>query len=152
MSSKVKCLNVNWNIIYDFGYVYHTNIGHIMHRIWDTSWNKSLRTQIGPFWLIKLPLEWFHTLHIVGQDWAALYYYCIILIIVGKLTKPDLSDLENDLLNKYINPSLDSWSISSQRSCMQTKSYQTVLSKLPKSIKITTFDLFRTFRTLKHDL
>ena len=31
--------------------------------------------------------------------WAALRYYWIISIIMGKWAKPDLSDLENDLLN-----------------------------------------------------
>ena len=82
--------------------MFHTNIGHIMHRFWDTSWSKSLRPQIGPVWLCKLPLEWFHTFHILGQDCAALYYYCILSIIVGKWTKPDLSDLENDILNNSI--------------------------------------------------
>ena len=71
-------------------------------RFWDTSWNKSLRPQIGPFWLCKLPLEWFHTFHILGQDWAAFYYYCVISIIVGKWTKADLSGIENDLLNNSI--------------------------------------------------
>ena len=70
-----------------------------MHSFWDTSWNKSQRPQIGPFWLCKLHLEWFHTFYILEQDWAALYYYCIISIIVGKWTKPNL---ENDLLNNSI--------------------------------------------------
>ena len=84
--------------------MFDTNIGHIMHRFWDTSWNKSLRHQIGPFWLCSdsTPLEWFHTFHFLGQDWAGFYYYCIISIIVGKWTQADLSGLENDLLNNSI--------------------------------------------------
>ena len=32
---KVNCHKVNWNIIYDFIYVLHANIGHSMHCFWD---------------------------------------------------------------------------------------------------------------------
>ena len=31
---------VNWKIIYDFVYVFHTNIGHSMHRFWDIGLNR----------------------------------------------------------------------------------------------------------------
>ena len=31
---------VNWNIIYDFVYVLHTNISHSMHRFWDIGLNR----------------------------------------------------------------------------------------------------------------
>ena len=31
MSSKIKGLNINWKIIYDFVYEFHSNIGHNMH-------------------------------------------------------------------------------------------------------------------------
>ena len=74
--------------------------------------------------------------------WAALPYYWIIAIIMGKWAKPDLSDLENDL-----NSSLDSWSTSSLRSCIQAikKSYQTPLRKLAKSSKTAKFDIFLPF-------
>ena len=71
----------------------------------------------GPNWTIswKWPLEWFHTFNILGQDWfhnkeatwcnkfgQHLSYYWIISIIMGKWANPDLSDLENDLLNNSI--------------------------------------------------
>ena len=49
--------------------------------------------------------------YVMQYNWAALRYYWIILIIMGKWTIPDLSDLENDLLNNSIKSSLDSWSI-----------------------------------------
>ena len=61
-----------------------------------------------PFWPWKWPLEWFHTFHILGQDWFhnKEATWCnkfgqdwIISIIMGKWAKSDLSDLENDLLN-----------------------------------------------------
>ena len=31
---------VNWKIIYDFVYVLHTTIDHIMHRFWDIGLNR----------------------------------------------------------------------------------------------------------------
>ena len=37
---KVKGHKVNWNIIYDFMYVLHTNIGHSIHRFWDIGLNR----------------------------------------------------------------------------------------------------------------
>ena len=37
--------------------------------------------------------------YMMQSIWAALRYYWIISIIMGKWAKPDLSDLENDLLN-----------------------------------------------------
>ena len=70
---------------------------------------------------------------------------------MGRWTKPDLSDLENDLLNNSIKSI--SWQLINiiPKKLYEEikKSYQTVLSKLPKSIKITKFDLFLNFQTLK---
>ena len=106
MSAKVKGLNTNWkNIIYDFVYVFHRNIGHIMHRFWDISPNRARRS--------KLDLSDL-TNYLKSDSIPFIFYYrigftpkklhcAIILIILGKWAKPDLSDLENDLLNNSIN-------------------------------------------------
>ena len=64
---------------------------------------------------------------------------------MGKWAKPDLSDLENDLLN---NPMKSiSWqliNIIQKKSCIQE-----ILQKVAKTAK---FDLYQTFWTLKNDL
>ena len=107
--------------------VFHTNFDHTMYRFWDISWNRLQRSKLDLSDLendLQRYPRWFHTLHILGQDWfhkeatwcnkfgQHLINYWILSIIMGKLTKPDLSTL---------NPSLDSWLISSPRSCIQKK-------------------------------
>ena len=85
--------------------------------------------------------------------WAALRYYWIISISIGKWAKPDLSDLENDLSNNSIN------SISWQLTNIIPKklyiykienSYDTVFEKISKKSKIPKFEPFLTFQTLKN--
>ena len=41
-SYKVNGVNGNWNIIYDFEYMFHRSIGHSMHHFWYISSNRSL--------------------------------------------------------------------------------------------------------------
>ena len=66
--------------------------------------------------------------------WAALRYYWIISIIMEKWAKPDFLTLKMTFWIIQWNQSLDSWSISSPRSCIQKikKSYQTVFEKIGK--------------------
>ena len=74
---------------------------------------------------------------------------------MGKLAKPDLSDLENDLLN---NPMKSiSWQLIN---IIQKKLYTRNKEKLSdrfgenwqKVAKTAKFDLYQTFWTLKNDL
>ena len=62
--------------------------------------------------------------------WAALHYYWIISIIMWKWAKPDFLTLKMTFWIIQWNPSLDSWSISSPRSCIQE-----ILRKLSKISK-----------------
>ena len=59
----------------------------------------------------------------------------IISIIMGKWAKSDLSTLKMTFWIIQWNPSLDSWSISSPRSCIQEikKSYQNAFEKIGKT-------------------
>ena len=111
MTSKVKFYQVNWKAIYDLLYVFHTNFHHTMYRFWDISWNRSQRSKWTSLTLkmtfrVILYLSYFRA-GLVSQQrsymmqyiWAALRYYWIISIIMGKWAKPDLSALENYLLN-----------------------------------------------------
>ena len=163
MSSKVKFYQVNWKAMYDLLCVFHTNFDHTMYRCWYISWNRSL---IGPFWPWKWPLEWFHTPHILGQDWFhnKEATWCNTFWQLFDTTEqyqylwengPNLIFLTLKMTFWIIqwNISLDSWSISSPRSSMPKvkKSYQTVFEKIGRVAKqsnLTFCDLW----TLKNDL
>jgi len=58
---------VNWKIIYDFPYLFHKNIGHNMPHFWDISLNRSQMFKSDFSELLKLPLDWFHSLHTLAQ-------------------------------------------------------------------------------------
>ena len=87
--------------------------------------------------------------------WAALRYYWIISIIMGKWAKPDLSDLENYLSNNSMKSI--SWQLIN---IIPKKLYTRYKEKLSdrfwvnwqKVSKTAKFDLFQTFWTLKSDL
>ena len=67
--------------------------------------------------------------------WAAPRYYWIISIIMGKWAKPDLSDLENDLLNNSMKSI--SWQliniIPKKLYTRNKESYQNVFEKIGKT-------------------
>ena len=74
---------------------------------------------------------------------------------MGKWAKPDLSDLENDLLNNSMKSI--SWkliNIIPKKLCTKNKEKLSnrFWEKLAKSIKTAKFELFLTFQTLKNDL
>ena len=166
MTSKVKFYQVIWKAMYDLLYVFHTNFHHTMYRFWDIGWHRSQRSQIGPFWPWKWPLEWFHTFHILGQDWFhnkkatwcnkfGQCYYWIISIIMGKWAKPELSYLENDLLNNSMKSI--SWQLINIIPKKLHTRYKEKLSgrfwvNWQKVAKTAKFDIFQTFWTLKNDL
>ena len=93
--------------------------------------------------------------YMMQSIWAALHYYWIISIIMGKWDKPDLSDLENDLLNNSMKSI--SWQLIN---IIPKKLYTRNKEKLSdcfwvnwqKVAKTAKFDLFQTFWTLKNDL
>ena len=119
----------------------------------------------GPNWTLKItfrviPYLSYYRTGLVSQQrsymmqniWAALRYYWIISIIMGKWAKPDLSDLENDLLNNSMKSI--SWqliNIIPKKLC--TKNKEKLSNRFwenwAKSSKTAKFDLFLTFRTLK---
>ena len=112
MTSKVKFYQVNWKAIYDLLYVFHTSFHHMMYRFWNISWNRSQRSKLDlsdlendlqsdsiPFIFFRTGLVSQQRSYMMQLIWAALRYYWIISIILGKSVTPDLSDLENDLLN-----------------------------------------------------
>ena len=73
---------------------------------------------------------------------AALRYYWIIPIIIGKWTKPKRSLLEMTFRIIQSNSSLDSWSISSPRSCIQENKEKGIgpfVRQFPKNSKIWPF-------------
>ena len=154
--SKVKFYQVNSKAIYDLLYVFHTNL----HRFWDISWNRS---QMSKWDLSDLEnLSYFRT-GLVAQQisymmqyiWAERHYYWIISIIIGKWAKPDISDLEDDLLNNSMKSI--SWLliniIPKEAVCKKLrKVIRVLLRKLAKISKTAKFDLLRTFRTLKNEL
>ena len=118
MSSKVKGLNVNWNIIYDFVYVFHRNIGlactvsAIFAQIDDkgpywTFLTFKMAFRVISYFLFFLGYIWFHTKEATWcyDIWATLCYYWILSIIMGKWVKPDLSD------NKHNSIKSISWQL-----------------------------------------
>ena len=167
MTSKVKFYQVNWKAIYDLLYVFHTNFHHTMYRFWDISWNRSQRSK-WTFLTLKMtfrviPYLSYFRAGLVSQQrsymmqyiWAALRYYWIISIIRGKWAKPDLSDLENDLLNNSMKSI--SWQLIN---IIPKKLYTRNKEKLSdrfwenwqKVAKTAKFDLYQSFWTLKNDL
>ena len=141
---KVKFYQLNWKAIYDLLYVFHANFHHTMYRFRDVSWNRPQRSKLdrsdieNDLYKVIPYLSYFRTglvslqrSYMMQYIWAALRYYWIISILMGKWAKPDLSDLENDIFNNWMNPSFDSWSRSSPRGCIQQikKSYQTDFEK-----------------------
>ena len=106
MTSKVKFYQVNWKAIYDLLYVFLQTfiIRCIVSEILAEIDHKG---QNWTFLTLKMTLEWFHTFHILGQDWFhnKKATWCNKFgqhFVMGKWAKPDLSDLENDLLNNSI--------------------------------------------------
>ena len=93
--------------------------------------------------------------YLMQSIWAALRYYWIISIIMGKWAKPDFSDLENDLL--YNSMKSISWQLIN---IIPKKLHARNKEKLSdhfwenwqKVAKTTKFDLYRTFWTLKNYL
>ena len=94
--------------------------------------------------------------YIMQWIWAALRYYWIISIIMGKWAKSDLSDLENDLLNNSMKSI--SWQLIN---IIPKKLYTGNKEKLSECfwenwqnvyIKTAKFDPFRTFWTFENDL
>ena len=91
--------------------------------------------------------------------WAALRCYWIISIIMGKWAKPDLSDLENDLLNNSMKSI--SWqfiNIISKKLCTKNKEklskrFWENWQKVAKQPNLTFFGPFRpwklTFRVIQ---
>ena len=75
------------------------------HYVFLINFSPKMLHQFSQLNLRDIILNWFHTFHILGQDWfhnkeatwAALCYYWIISIIMGKWAEPD--SYENDLLN-----------------------------------------------------
>ena len=70
---------------------------------------------------------------------------------MGKWAKSGLSDLEMTFQIIKSNSSIESWSISSPRSCKHTivKVIRLFSGKLPKCFTKPNVDLFQTFQTLK---
>ena len=93
--------------------------------------------------------------YIMQYIWAALRYYWIISIIMGKWAKPDLSDLENDLLNNSMKSI--SWQLIN---IIPKKLYTRNKEKLSERFwenwqnvsKQPNLTFFRTFRTFQNDL
>ena len=73
MSSNVKVHEVDWKIIYNFVYVFHRNISHIIHHSWDISPN-----------ITKVHIQFKQYLLIPKHAWA-----CKVHI--------HISDLENNI-------------------------------------------------------
>ena len=94
--------------------------------------------------------------------WAALCYFWIISIIMGKWAKPDLSDLENDLLNKSMK--FISWqliNIIPKKLCTKNKEKLSTRfwehwQKVAKTAKFDIFGPFgpwkMTFRVIQSNL
>ena len=100
------------------------------------------------------------TFHILGQNWFhnKEATWCNKFgqhLIMGKLAKPDLSDLENDILNNSMKSI--SWQLIN---IIPKKLYTRNKEKLSdrfrenwqKVAKTAKFDLYQTFWTLKNDL
>ena len=145
-------------------HVFHTNFHRTMYRFWDISWNRSQRSKLNlsdfkMTFKLNPYLSYFRT-GLVSQQrsymmqwiWAALRYYWIISIIMGKWAKLDLSDLENDLLNNSMK--FISWqliNIIPKKLCTKNKEklsnrFWENWQKVAKQPNLT---FFWTFRTLK---
>ena len=84
ISSKVKCYTwcrVNWKVLYDLLYVFHTNFDHMMHHLWDTTpWKMYLL--VSPYMNNSIPYQCYND---VWYTWDKLimmilyYIWCIIL-------------------------------------------------------------------------